>query len=202
MSFDYQIWLKSISSNKEYPKEVIERFLFNSLAIGTSKRTEGFIRELKISHSSSAQLFLERLNHEAFQTIFFDEVGDVEAYVESLNCLPWESEEFYACTRSKKAALYHAINELPEYKAVMGSKLKNEGKTFIRRRFQEIDAVFRHIRNALAHGCFCFHEKETQGRLFFFDVNDANRVSAVGYLSLQSLDACYALCCQMAERRL
>ena len=173
MDIDYLGWIPEDCHLDENRAWIVEKYLLKSLAVGASKRSRGFIDELEIRHSSSAEALLKRLESDDFRFDFKNNAHEVESYVVELEGLPWELGEYYVCTRSDKKALIDAVSELDEYIAVDSSSLADEGLPQIKERFREVDAVFRHLRNAIAHGCFRYEAGDQPALFSLTSINKA-----------------------------
>ena len=204
---DYSKW--SVRPT-EYPKDlirVIDRFLFGSLALGVSEMSEGFILALDVTLSTEAQAIVEGLSDESFSLRFFDSSTALEEelseYCQSSD--PWNCGEYYFCTRSNKANVRGEIENLKEYKKVNRAGIKSEATQHVKRRFFELDSVFRHLRNSMAHGCFRYIAEcdaaPNEKALFFYDLS-GSKITAAGLLSMSRLDAWYTGLCRIAGGKL
>ena len=204
---DYSNWS---ARPMEYPEDlirIIDRFLFGSLALGASEMSKGFIRALDVTFSSEAQAVVERFGDESFDLRFFDSATSLEEELGNRcsNADPWDCGEYYFCTRSNKANAKGEIENLEEYKKVNRAGIKREATHDVKRRFFELDSVFRHLRNALAHGCFRYIAKDDasmhEKALFVYDLS-GSKISAAGLLSVSRLNSWYSDLCTIAGGRL
>ncbi len=193
------------SPNTSIPKEVIplyERYLLACPAIGASIRSSGFIDELGITTSALAKEWLRVLdpNHDIIQ--FFDSAADLEKETDKRQASNqlFGPSQYYLCTRSEKACLAKSVKRLNEYSESESSKLGKQATQLIMRRYYEVDSVYRHIRNALAHGCF---QLTSNGRFIFFDTgSDTEKITALGMLTTTTLEKWYEKACSLAEKKL
>ena len=194
-----------LSSGSSIPTEVIplyERYLLSSPAIGASIRSSGFIGDLGITTSTLAEEWLRVLDSERSIIQFFESAALLEKRAIELqeSNLLFGPNQYYLCTRSEKRQLIKAVEQLDEYSTSASSKLGKRATKLIMRRYYEVDSVYRHIRNALAHGCF---ELISHERFFFLDLdNDAEKLTAIGMLTTNTLEKWYKEACNLAERKL
>lgn len=193
------------SSNSSIPTEIVplyEQYLLASPAIGASARSSGFISDLGITTSALAEEWLRVLNPERSIIHFYESAASLEEKAIELqgNNLLFGPNQYYLCTRSEKTQLIRSVEKLDEYSASANSKLGKRATKLIKRRYYEVDSVYRHIRNALAHGCF---ELNTHDRFFFLDMDgDAEKLTAIGMLTINTLEEWYKKACNLAERKL
>lgn len=194
-----------LPSNSSIPTEVIplyERYLLASPAIGASIRSSGFISDLGITTSALAEEWPRILDPEDNIIQFFESAASLEKRAIELqsNNLLFGPNQYYLCTRSEKSQLIKTVEKLDEYSASASSKLGKKATKLIMRRYYEVDSVYRHIRNALAHGCY---ELIAHDRFFFLDLdNDAAKLTAIGVLTTNTLEKWYKEACNLAERKL
>lgn len=198
-----QSWVDEGSSIPEQLVPIFERFLLGSVSVGVSKRTSGFIDELNLVNSQLVTVFLKKMEDNEFQFEFKRNASEVEKAIENNSNQPWDDGEKYICVPSSKKELSTAIDNLHEIKELESSVLREDVKEIVRARFNELDAIFRHLRNALAHGCFRYinSSKNGNGSIFFFDINSSGDVSAIATLSLERLDSWYNLICSNAKKK-
>lgn len=203
---DYSTWSIRPDHLDKSMVLLYERFLLGSLATGASMMSLGFIDALHLSNSSLAQGYLTRLAKGGCKIEFKENAADVEAVIEGFGCDPWD-DSLSTCfigTRSEKVETLERIKALPEYAQSEGSNLSEETTPLIKRRFIEVDSVYRHLRNALAHGCFRQIEQEgdIEDKLFLFDIDKNDSVSCCALLNKEILDSWYSIACNVAETKL
>lgn len=183
---------------------VIRLFLICSPAYDVTHMAQSFIESMNITKSAVAEQFVEEMKKELGVSIdFCDDALEVERHIEGFADDPWDSEsEYLVCVRSKKESLTNAVKQATDYGRDAANQLEKKANENILRRFYEVDAVYRHLRNGLAHGCFRLVERGGNQYLFFFNVNEGGNVSACGLLSFEHLDCLYQLGCTVAKREL
>lgn len=180
---------------------IYERFLLGSLATDSSLMGYDCIETLSLNNSSIAKGYLVRLKEIGLNPNFLESSEEVERYLKEMDGNPWDQSPFLVLTRSDNSKLLSQVESLSEYREVTSSKAVIEVAPMVKRRFQEVDGLFRHLRNALAHGCFRYIADSES--LFFFDLkSNKTGVSCVGLEPLKVLNAWYGVSCEFAEDRL
>lgn len=179
-------------------KDILERYLLRTLATGSSVRSNGFIDVFGISYSIEAEDYINRLFEGLPVHAFFEHSSELNSWIEKNRDVFDKDIEFYACTRGAPSALTKRVDSLCEV-TDLATKNKEATKQ-VKRRFFELDAIYRHIRNALAHGQYkILPEKE---RFIFFDLSQGEDVSAIGCLSLSRMEKWYKDSCNQARKKL
>lgn len=203
---DYSNWSDKPEHLDENMVRLYERFLLGTLATGASKMSDGFISELGISSSLLAESYLTKLSGESFSFDFKDSAADVEKAVAEFKCSPWDEglDPYFIATRTEKDETVKQIKSLTEYREVKNTGLGEEATPLIKRRFIEVDSVYRHLRNALAHGCFrvLTESSPANEKLFFYDVDRNDAVSCCALVSVAMLDDWYQVACDIAKKKL
>lgn len=183
---------------------IVKRYLFRSPAYGVSRMAESFTDSMRITQSALAEAMLERIKEKIeIEPAFFDSGPEVEKALDKYGESPWNKEEdFYICTRTNKDSLREAIEKTAESSVKEVPGLGSDATKNILRRYNELDAMYRHIRNAIAHGCFRVVTTGGEDRFFFFDISSSGTISACGMLKFSSLDAWYNLSCEVAQKKL
>ena len=165
-----------------------------------------FMETLNLTSSALAEGYLTRLSKAGVNLIFKDSAAGVEEAIEAFGSVPWDDklEPYFIATRSEKDATVLRIKSLPEYKQLENSGLEEETTPIIKRRFIEVDSVYRHLRNALAHGCFrCTSKKNADcKRLFFYDLDRNSSVSSCALIPISTLNDWYKISCSVAKKKL
>ena len=170
--------------------QLFEWYVLGTPAINVSKRSKGFIQAAHIDTTLAAEAFFNSLNENAFSIQVLDNSSDLETKINELqkhNSEFWLDGELALMVRGDKADAVKAVKQLSEYRRAEASALKTEQTTIVIRRFLNIDTLFRHIRNALAHACFFEFELNTEQAIFMFDLNQSGNLSAVFSLSISRL---------------
>lgn len=201
MCADYRSWVLKPAVIPDKMISIYERFLLRSLATDSSLMGYDCIETLSLSNSSIAKGYLVRLKEIGLNPNFLESSEEVERYLEEMDGNPWDQSPFLVLTRSDNSKLLSQVKSLSEYREVTSSKAVIEVAPMVKRRFQEVDGLFRHLRNALAHGCFRYIADSES--LFFFDLkSNKTGVSCVGLEPLKVLNAWYGVSCEFAEDRL
>lgn len=201
MCADYHSWVLKPAVIPDKMISIYERFLLRSLATDSSLMGYDCIETLSLSNSSIAKGYLVRLKEIGLNPNFVESSEEVERYLEAMDGNPWDQSPFLVLTRSDNSKLLSQVKSLSEYREVTSSKAVIEVAPMVKRRFQEVDGLFRHLRNALAHGCFRYIADSES--LFFFDLkSNKTGVSCVGLEPLKVLNAWYGVSCEFAEDRL
>lgn len=201
MCADYRSWVLKPAVIPDKMISIYERFLLRSLATDSSLMGYDCIETLSLSNSSIAKGYLVRLKEIGLNPNFLESSEEVERYLEEMDGNPWDQSPFLVLTRSDNSKLLSQVKSLSEYREVASSKAVIEVAPMVKRRFQEVDGLFRHLRNALAHGCFRYIADSES--LFFFDLkSNKTGVSCVGLEPLKVLNAWYGVSCEFAEDRL
>lgn len=179
---------------------VFERYLLGTLATDCSRMGNDFIPTLSLSYSSYAESYLNRMR-EHLNISFKDSSADVENEVNTWTVDPWTLDPFYICTRTENVKTKNQVERLAEYQGMADTKISEEVGPLIKRRFHEIDSIYRHLRNALAHGCFRLVNHCEGNRLFFYDLS-GNSLTCVALVPLSTLEKWYSLACSSAKRQL
>lgn len=179
---------------------VFERYLLGTLATGCSRMSNDFIPTLSLNYSSYAEGYLSRMR-EHLNVSFKDSSADVEKEVCTWTVDPWDCDPFYICIRSDNPKTTSQVEHLAEYRDAADTKISSEAEPLIKRRFHEIDSIYRHLRNALAHGCFRLVDHCEGNRLFFYDLS-GNSLTCVALVPLSILEEWYSLACSSAKGRL
>lgn len=170
---------------------LFEWYVLGTPAINVSRRSKGFIQSAHIDTTLNAEALFNSLSDKDFSIQVLDKSSDLEAKIRELqnhNSNFWLDGELAFMVRGGKADAVKAIQKLSEYKKAEASALKNEQTTIVTRRFLNIDTLFRHIRNALAHACFFEFELNGKSAFFLFDLNQSENLSAVFSLSFSRLE--------------
>ncbi|MCI5950397.1 MAG: hypothetical protein SOX20_03990 [Parolsenella sp.] len=178
---------------------IFERYLLHSLATGASSMGQSCIDALSLCNSAIAMGYLKRLEAIGLKCSFVGSSSEVDSFVEKLGDKPWEADPFFVCIRSVRTETIQRIHELREYQEVAASAVSKEVGNMVKRRFIEVDSLFRHLRNALAHGRF----RVNGTNLFFFDLKqDGKSLSCCALVPLSTLNEWYEVSCNVAKRRL
>ena len=206
IAVDYSTWSVKPDHLDENMVRLYERFLLGSLATGASKMSSDFISALGITTTALAEGYLTKLAGEKICFDFKELAADVEEAVTELGADPWDATlpSYFIAVRSAKDELDSQIQSLPEYKEAKDKNLGKEVTPLIKRRFFEIDTIYRRLRNALAHGCFRLIAAgdQEEERLFFYDIDTKGNVSCCSLVPFAMLDQWYEASCRVANKKL
>ena len=203
---DYSTWSVKPDHLDKKMVQLYERFLLGSLATGASKMSRDFISALGITTTALAEGYLRKLAGKKIRFDFKELAADVEKAVTELAVDPWDATlpSYFIAVRSTKDELDSQIQSLPEYKEAKNKNLGEEVTPLIKRRFFEVDTIYRHLRNALAHGCFrqIAAGDQEEERLFFYDIDTKGNVSCCSLVPFAMLDRWYEASCEAANKKL
>ena len=196
---NYSAWADASLKITDELIPIFDRYLLHSLATGASSMGQSCIDALSLCNSAIAFGYLKRLEVIGLKCSFAGSTSEVDSYVEKLGDKPWEADPFFVCIRSARTETIQRIHELREYQEVAASAVSEEVGEIVQRRFIEVDSLFRHLRNALAHGQF----RVNGTNLFFFDLKqDGKSLSCCALVPLSTLNEWYEVSCNVAKRRL
>lgn len=200
MPIDIENWAEKPHrwSNELYL--IIQNFLLKSLAYNTTHMTDSFINTFGINNATEAEALRDRIMQSIDMKIkFHDTAKKLEESLHNMeNSTPWLGGEFYECVICKNSELEKKLNYMQNHKK-NNSRLEVEVNKITKIRYFEVDTIYRHIRNALAHGCFRITRNN---KVFIFDLNDKGSLSACGLISFDHLNNLYQMGCNIAEHRL
>lgn len=204
MSFNTDGWALKPNEWTDDLYRVIRRFLICSLAYDTTQMASSFMEALNIHGSAVAEQFLKEIEKRfGFEIDFCESAKEVEEKTSGYGEKPWDFKGcYFICVRSEKDSLTRVVKQTTDYADSASNRLEKGANEVILRRFYEVDAIYRHLRNGLAHGCFRVLCEKTDPRLFVFDVNQYGTLSACILLSFFHLDDLYELACSVAKRKL
>ena len=168
---------------------LFEEFLIGSPAIGTSLLSQDFIDGQHVNTTAVAIALRDKLVGDIPYKSFVSSSGLCEhvATLVASDASIWKQGEFaYFCLSfSKKAE--EKIKGLRDYSQADVAGVGDEAAEIVLQRFKEVDALYRHLRNSLAHGGFKVVETETGAGLFTHDFNTSGNLSAVMFLKIERL---------------
>ena len=169
---------------------LFEWFVLGTPAIGLSKRSAGFIRGAHIHTTLDAEALFNVLNDQPSFIRIFDSSAALRTEVAKLEQQKtdfWVDGEQVFMVKGDSNSATDEIKKLPEYERAKSSPLKQEQTKIVVQRFLNIDTLFRHMRNALAHGCYFEFEMSDQPAFFLFDINQYKELSAVFSITFSRL---------------
>ena len=186
-------WFSTDTPFEDFQKYV-EFFLINTPALETSYRSEGWITRYKINESDTIDalfyLLTEDINYyhsenDNFATTSRDLV-EILKMKNKLHGEFWEGQDFIIFTPSHKE--YEQINELVEQKKIVDPLLEFNVKRIFKYRFKQLNSLFTHIRNALAHGAFAKKQTKKGYKYIFQDYNSQGNICARIVIKEQTLN--------------
>ncbi len=180
-------------AGKEKLQKYLLRFVTESEAIGVTRLTVGFIDDLSINTTERATSFLLQMRLKSnIKFRSFDSPANLASALraDSLaedNFTDFETEFVYLCM-SPAAGVTKRIEQLKEF--APGEEKKKGKKRQNKSEFHRLDAVFRHLRNAFAHGQFKRYTR-TNGEIYWAlqDSNSRGRVTARFLVKEDTLDS-------------
>lgn len=172
---DHIEWLDGVETlETDLGKLVVREFLLCSPALEVSARSSGWISRFGVNDSDDAEiLFTEMMkNVQLFKSDgnrYASSVKEVERLLEANDLLDgnfWEYDSFavYTVPNDAKTQVSKAIDAA----VVKNSALKDKKKKLVKDKYLQMDALFRHLRNAIAHGAFQIKEMNNGKRTCVF----------------------------------
>lgn len=160
-SEDHLEWITTLdTSDADFIHFLFKEFLINSPALEVSARSKGWISRFGIKDSDDAEILFDSLTENltvltSNKQRCASSSTEVERLLVDNNCLNgsfWNNKPFvvYTIPNEAKSQVATAISNSIEN----NSALKESKKKLVKAKYQQVDALFRHIRNALAHGSF------------------------------------------------
>ena len=175
-------------------KKYVEYFLINTPALETSCRSEGWITRYKIDESDSIDGLFEFLTeginyYHSENSNFAESSKELVEILEKNNKLYgefWEGQDFIIFAKPTKD--YNQIKKLVEQKKNIPLIIESNVKGIYKYRFQQLNSLFTHLRNALAHGAFCKKQSKKGYKYIFQDFNKDGNLRARIVVKEQTLD--------------
>lgn len=183
---DHIEWLDDVETlDTDLGKKVFREFLLCSPALEVSARSDGWISRFGIKDSDDAEILFDELTKDV-RVIKSDNsrYATSASEVERLLCAEsllvgdfWNAASFivYTVPNDAKTQVNKAVKT-----ATDGNTLfKDKKKTLIKDKYLQVDALFRHLRNAIAHGAFQIKEVNSGKRVCVFqDASNSGDLSA------------------------
>lgn len=194
-SEDYLEWITTLdTSDTGFIHFLFKEFLINSPALEVSARSKGWITRFAIKDSDDAEILFDSLTENlTILTSNKQRCASSSTEVERLlidnNCLNgsfWNNKPFvvYTIPNEAKSQVAIAISNSTEN----NSTLKESKKKLVKAKYQQVDALFRHIRNALAHGSFQPKRIDSRHKVCIFqDSSNSGDLSARMVISEEML---------------
>ena len=193
--YDHLEWIENgIGSLNNTPRYVIDELLICTPALDVSARSAGLIDRFRIKDSDDAEVLFgeltEGVNIFTSSKLLFasssDEVERILIENELLNGEFWRNGEFvvYTIPSETKRQVKTLVEELSQSNV----GLKEQKQKLIQNKFQRVDALFRHIRNSLAHGAFQVVEVEGVDMMILQDGNSSQAIRQISSRMVISMD--------------
>lgn len=190
------IWTddEPLSSNRLLKlRRYASRFVMESEAIGATKQTNGFIKDLSISTTQRVRSFIRSLSLD--YDVLYAAVGDPEKLTallqkEKLDGKDYIEAEVPFCffVFSGLSVVSKQVNELKEFRS--GEAKKSGSAKQNKSEFYRLDCLFRHLRNSIAHGQYkCLEKVDKEPMWAFQDSNSRGVITARMVLPESILDS-------------
>lgn len=158
---DYIEWIDDIDTlDTDLGHLVLREFLLRTPTLEASARSDGWINRFRIHDSDDAEALFESMT-EKIKVISSDRyryassVDEVARLLQREGLLDgsfWEKGSFavYAISNEAKTQVKKAVDSA----VATNNLLKSKKSKLIKVKYLQVDALFRHIRNAIAHGAF------------------------------------------------
>mgnify|MGYP004646247385 FL=1 len=179
-------WLDNVDTlDTDLGKTVFREFLLCSPALEVSARSKGWISRFGINDSDDAEILFDELTRDV-RVIKSDgsRYATSASEVERLLCTEgliagefWNAASFIVYTVPNEAKTQ--VNKAVEAATDGNTLFKDKKKTLIKDNYLQVDALFRHLRNAIAHGAFQIKEVDSGKRICVFqDASNSGDLSA------------------------
>lgn len=172
---DYIEWIDDIDTlDTDLGHLVLREFLLRTPALEASARSDGWINRFQIHDSDDAEALFESMT-EKIKVISSDRyryassVDEVARLLQREGLLDgsfWEKGSFavYAIPNEAKTQVKKAVDSA----VATNNMLKSKKSKLIKVKYLQVDALFRHIRNAIAHGAFQIKKVDDRHKVCVF----------------------------------
>lgn len=183
---------KSRESIELLDASIIREFVLRTPAIDVSCRSEGFIARFRLKDSADAEVLFDHLldgvDYYPGKGECASSAEEVEKILEHNQLKTgefWSRSEFAVFTVSSftKRQVSSVVDSMLEENI----GLKDQKRKLVKKKFQLVDSLFRHIRNSLAHGSFQVKECDSRKVLILQDSNENGEVSSRMVLNVSRL---------------
>ena len=158
---DYLEWIDDVKSlDTDFGRFLLREFLLRTPTLEASARSDGWINRFRIHDSDDAETLFEELTTNVrllrkANPRYASSAKEVEELLRDGGLLEgrfWENAPFavYTVPNDAKKQVESAIDSAVS----QNSLLKDKKKQLVKTKYLQVDALFRHIRNAIAHGAF------------------------------------------------
>lgn len=198
LSSDYRIdgdgWVNKETPISEELLNLLKWFVLQSPAFGESKLGIDLISEAGIERSSKAEALYNKLT----DNVRCEPKGNSEEVGKELSKMlldkGFPKEEIAVFTIVEPQNYSGVLNLLSERETDVGSSPAEEDeKKLIKNKYYKLDSLFRHLRNALSHGCLKEITIDGRRAFLFHDVmtKEPHRVTAVMAFTYERLHGWY-----------
>ena len=172
---DYIEWIDDIDTiDTDLGHLLLREFLLRTPTLEASVRSDGWINRFRIHDSDDAETLFEELttnvrllrNTNPRYASSAKEVEDLLRVVNLLEGRYWESSSFavYTVPNDAKKQVESAIDSAVS----QNSLLQDKKRQLVKAKYLQVDALFRHIRNAIAHGAFQIKKVDDRHKVCVF----------------------------------
>lgn len=172
---DYIEWIDDIDTlDTDLGHLVLREFLLRTPTLEASARSDGWINRFRIHDSDDAEMLFEELttNVRLLRNVnprYASSAKEVEKLLREENLLEgrfWESSSFavYTVPNDAKKQVESAIDSAVS----QNSLLQDKKRQLVKAKYLQVDALFRHIRNAIAHGAFQIKKVDDRHKVCIF----------------------------------
>ena len=178
-------WLDdSRDSTRLLDSIIIQEFLLGTPALDVSYRSRGFINRFAIKDSADAEtLFaylMDGVNYFPNNSLgYASSASEVEKLLEERDLLDgrfWLRGEFAVFVVSSRTKTQ--VSSIVEQMSSNNHGLKAQKRKLVKKKFELVDSLFRHIRNSLAHGSFQVVATDAGDAIILQDSNEKGEVSS------------------------
>lgn len=176
-----------------------EEFLIKSPSVGCSCLAKDFIDGQRVTTSALAEVLRNHLL-EKVEFEFFDGSPNLKSEISKVvvgGSDVWRDGEYAYLVLNFPNAAIDRFKELDGCRQRNAAYIEKEAEKIVLERFKEVDSIYRHLRNALAHGTFKKVYVSNEKGLFLYDLNRDGNLSAVMFLTFARLKNWRQLRCQM-----
>lgn len=183
---DHIEWLDNVETlDTDLGKTVIREFLLCSPALEVSARSEGWISRFGINDSDDAEILFNELTRgvrvvKSAGCRYATSTSEVERLLCAEGLMGgefWNTASFIVYTVPNDAKTQ--VNKAVAAATDGNTLLKDKKKALVKDKYLQVDALFRHLRNAIAHGAFQIKEMHPGRRICVFqDASNSGDLSA------------------------
>ena len=172
---DYLEWIDDVKSlDTDFGRLLLREFLLRTPTLEASARSDGWINRFRIHDSDDAETLFEELTTNVrllrnANPRYASSAKEVEDLLQEENLLEgrfWENSSFavYTVPNDAKKQVESAIKSAVS----QNSLLQDKKRQLVKAKYLQVDALFRHIRNAIAHGAFQIKKVDDRHKVCVF----------------------------------